>query len=68
MSLSFWLKKNYLVLVLICFFSTNMFGSRDTISINNGWKFKIGDYIGAENIEFNDSDWETVHVPHNWGW
>lgn len=68
MSLSFWLKKNYLVLVLICFFSTNMFGSRDTININNGWKFKIGDYIGAENIEFNDSDWETVHVPHNWGW
>jgi len=31
-----------------------------------GWRFQKGDFPDACNIEFDDSKWETVRVPHDW--
>ena len=35
-------------------------------SFNFDWRFHLGDVIAAENPEFNDSDWRSLNVPHDW--
>lgn len=39
---------------------------RTEIPLNDGWKFTKGDVGNAYNIDFNDSNWETVCLPHTW--
>src|SRR5271169_3986584 len=31
-----------------------------------GWKFRSGDFPGAEMPEFSESDWRTLNLPHDW--
>jgi hypothetical protein len=33
---------------------------------NENWKFHKGDFPKAISAEFNDSDWRTVCLPHDW--
>ncbi|MFB9054210.1 glycoside hydrolase family 2 TIM barrel-domain containing protein [Formosa undariae] len=46
--------------------------SRQTFTINNGWKFYKGDLEASKNANsekvpgLNDADWETVNIPHTW--
>jgi beta-galactosidase len=42
--------------------------SSQTSRLDTGWKFKLGDPVGAERIDFDDHDWQKVVIPHNWGW
>ncbi len=37
---------------------------RQVWNFNLGWKFMRGDANGAEAIDYDDSKWETVSVPH----
>lgn len=48
-------------------FTTTVNGQkiRKNININREWKFKLGDYSGAEAIEFNDSSWNNIGIPHS---
>lgn len=39
-------------------------GKRDTICLNQNWKFQKGDISNAVTKEFSDTDWETVSIPH----
>lgn len=36
--------------------------------IDSGWRFKAGNIAGAGEPQFDDQDWQTVNLPHNWGW
>ncbi|WP_157493705.1 glycoside hydrolase family 2 protein [Draconibacterium sediminis] len=36
------------------------------LDFNHNWKFKLGENIGFENPEFDDSDWRVLSVPHDW--
>jgi beta-galactosidase len=38
---------------------------RQNININREWKFKLGDYSGAEASAFDDTKWETIGIPHS---
>lgn len=38
---------------------------RQVYSMNPSWRFHKGNIIGAEKMDFNDSDWEQVSVPHS---
>jgi len=40
---------------------------QDTL-IDSAWRFQQGDPAGAQAPEFNDSDWQAISIPHNWGW
>ena len=40
--------------------------SRLTIDFNKNWKFKLSDSIQFKDIGFNDSNWRTLDVPHDW--
>src|ERR1035437_5358519 len=41
---------------------------RGSTLLQSDWHFKQGDVQGAEQINFDDHDWQNVSVPHNWGW
>ena len=38
--------------------------TREKIKTNNYWQFYKGNVEGAENVGYNDTNWETVHLPH----
>lgn len=38
---------------------------RKNININREWKFKLGDYSGAEASSYADTKWETIGIPHS---
>ncbi len=40
--------------------------ARRVISFNRGWKFAKGSHQGAEALEFDDSAWQAVRLPHDW--
>ena len=40
---------------------------RNTLLISN-WKFNSGDNTNAAATDFDDSGWQTISLPHNWGW
>ncbi len=39
---------------------------RQRIIMDANWKFLLGDPADAQKIEFPDSTWEAVNVPHDW--
>lgn len=39
---------------------------RQGILWNDDWRFFLGDPKGAESIDFNDSTWQQVSLPHDW--
>ncbi len=38
---------------------------RQVDNLNFGWRFHSGDIQGAEAVSFDDSQWQTVDVPHD---
>ena len=40
--------------------------NREVTILNTNWKFHKGDIENAFQVDFNDSKWETVTVPHDW--
>ena len=38
---------------------------RQVTNFNFGWRFHAGDVAGAEQPQFDDKDWRTVDVPHD---
>ncbi len=40
--------------------------SRIIEDFNIDWKFQLGEVSGANELSFNDSEWETLSVPHDW--
>jgi beta-galactosidase len=53
----------FLISILIV---SNMQAQRTVIDLEKNWKFTKGDFPAAINIDFNDIDWESVTVPHDW--
>lgn len=39
---------------------------RNKISFNLSWKFKLGDFPGAQAADYPDDDWRSLDVPHDW--
>ncbi len=37
-----------------------------TVSFTTGWRFAKGDHAGAEAVDFDDSEWTAVRLPHDW--
>ena len=47
--------------------SLNLFAREDT-RLDSGWRFMQQDVTNAEQAGLDDSNWQTVSIPHNWGW
>jgi hypothetical protein len=42
-----------------------LLGNRQTLNINQFWKFKLADVTGAQATSFDDTSWSTVGLPHS---
>lgn len=61
------MKKLYLTLVVIlCTFAYSHSSPRVVTLLENGWKFHKGDISSAHLVNFDDSSWQEVNVPHDW--
>ncbi len=63
----FWLMRKFSILMLAVICSLNLCARESTL-LDSGWKFQSGESTNAEQPEFNDSGWQTISIPHNWGW
>ena len=55
----------------LCIFASVLFvasavQARVVENIDFDWAFFQGDIDGAEKLDFNDSHWRTLDVPHDW--
>ena len=37
-----------------------------TVSFNQDWRFRLGDVAGAQDADFDDSQWRRLELPHDW--
>lgn len=43
-----------------------MAGFGEPIKINDHWKFLLGDVPNGAFIEYNDTKWQSISLPHDW--
>ncbi|MCJ7717483.1 MAG: hypothetical protein MUO54_13320, partial [Anaerolineales bacterium] len=56
-----------LLIYLVLFLPQLLFSQvRESIELRDGWKFQKGESESAFQRDFNDADWESVTVPHDW--
>ena len=60
------MKKVYLLLALIIGFTVTQAQVRSEITLEKGWKFTRDDNSKSSEVNFDDSSWESVRVPHDW--
>jgi len=56
-------------LLLLTFLTVNINAQNLFTGTNNfdsDWRFHRGGALGAENPDFNDSDWRVLDLPHDW--
>ncbi len=66
------MKKSFVILSLglIQIFTLNVWSAipeyRQHLLMDNNWKFIQSDVNNAEKQNFNDADWRTINIPHDW--
>jgi hypothetical protein len=58
--------KNAVIILSIILLSGLNLTARTTYNFNSDWKVFVGDAIGAEKPDFDDSSWKIVTTPHAW--
>lgn len=58
--------KRFNLCLLLFVFSLSAFCQRTINTINDAWRFCIGDNSEAMQPYFNDNSWQTVNLPHCW--
>ncbi len=53
-------------LVLMLLAPNCLAATRNVIPFDDGWKFHRGDADNASSIEFDDTGWDAVTLPHTW--
>jgi beta-galactosidase len=54
------------ILIQLCLLSSATAQTRTVLALKEGWKFAKGNQTQAYQTNFNDQDWQTVSVPHDW--
>ncbi len=61
------MNSNSFSLLIFFFLAFNLSAQvRHVETLSTGWKFKKGEIPQAEFMEFDDSGWEQVTIPHDW--
>jgi len=58
--------KQLLLLAMVWMATAGMAGARETVAFDSDWRFSRSDPAGAEQSGFEDSNWRTLDVPHDW--
>lgn len=58
----------YIILLFICLSTFSLYsqGIRYQEKLEEGWRFSKFDYPASINKDFDDTNWETVTIPHDW--
>ena len=56
----------HLFFILIVISQASFAQVREVIELDTHWKFQKGNFAEAFEINFDDSKWESVTVPHDW--
>ncbi|HRW84226.1 MAG TPA: hypothetical protein P5180_02235, partial [Bacteroidales bacterium] len=40
--------------------------NREVMNFDNDWKFMKGDFPDAMDLDFDDSSWRELDLPHDW--
>jgi beta-galactosidase len=60
-----------LIIIIALFYTTFLVAQNKNESVrinqlfNFGWKFKAGDITNAQNLIFDDNDWQKLDLPHD---
>jgi len=54
------------IALLLSFATVCQSALRERINIDFDWKFKAGDHPGAEAVDYDDTNWRALDVPHDW--
>lgn len=46
--------------------SAASWGERGSWDLNEGWKFHLGEAEGAQSLLYDDADWQSVKLPHDY--
>jgi len=60
--------KNWLPCLILLLLSSSLLLAeplRQNINLNRDWKFKLGDYLGAEAPGYDDAAWDPIGLPHS---
>ncbi|MHB8581041.1 MAG: sugar-binding domain-containing protein [Ignavibacteriaceae bacterium] len=64
---------NAVIFFILLFFSfignitaQNKVEGRERLLMDYNWKFHLGDTIDADKFSFDDSNWRTLNLPHDW--
>lgn len=60
------MRKHLYLLLLLCLATWTQAQQRVMYTINDGWKFVKGSPFEAMKMDYDDSNWEMVNVPHTW--
>lgn len=62
------MKKQHLTIALLflAFCVNGQNTSTGKTRFDDNWKFHRGNFYGSENVDFDDSKWRTIDVPHDW--
>ena len=55
-----------ILVLLSCIFLPGQSQSRQRLLMDFGWKFMPGDQVEAHRFDFDDGDWRTLDLPHDW--
>ncbi|TDY13907.1 glycoside hydrolase family 2 TIM barrel-domain containing protein [Meridianimaribacter flavus] len=54
------------IIILSCSKTKKESSTREIITLKEGWKFQKGSFPDASSIDFDDANWETINIPHDW--
>lgn len=61
------MKKSHLLLLGFCLCFIGLSGqTRQEFLLEKGWKFTREDHPDSPAVSFNDNQWQTITVPHDW--
>jgi beta-galactosidase len=60
------MKKTLFLLFLIGQMAVFAQGPREKVKFDFDWKFALGDIYHAKDAAFDDAQWRTLNVPHDW--
>lgn len=58
--------KKFIYILLLVLLNKSVSAQRTIIDFNNDWKFWLGDTVIAKDADYNDNNWRTLSLPHDW--
>ncbi|MGW8317065.1 MAG: sugar-binding domain-containing protein, partial [Bacteroidales bacterium] len=58
--------RTFILIIALALASACTNAPRTVESFNTGWKFKLGDTEEAMQPGYNDSEWRSLDLPHDW--